>query len=554
MILRERQKLFVERSLEKLRERGNTLGVAPTGSGKTIMLAAVVGRSMDANGSKACVLAHRDEITSQNVDKFLKVNPGMSVSVVDATQKTWTGKTIFAMVQTLSRRRNLESMPPLDLLVIDEAHHAHAATYRRIIDAARVLNPKLKLFGVTATPNRGDGKGLRDIFDNCADQITLGEMIASGQLVRPRTFVIDLGVQEELGQVRRLADDYDMNEVAAIMDHSPLTEAVVKHWREKAGDRRTVVFCSTIAHARHVAEEFETAGVSTAMVTGETPDENRRNIFRRLEDGSLQVLVNVAVATEGWDCPPISCVVLLRPCSHKSTMVQMIGRGLRKIDPVIYPGIVKTDCIVLDFGTSSLIHGSLEQEVELDGEEKDAKGQAPMKTCPECESEVPIRVRECPVCGHEFPQLARPELSDFTMREIDLLKRSPFQWCDVDGNGARLVATGFDAWGGVFQSADKFIALGGLKDGSTRLLGVGDKTTCLASADDWLNMNETEEAAHKSRRWLKLPPSDKQLFYLPQEQAHLPSLTRYMAACLLTLRFNRGRIQRALAEADRRVA
>lgn len=557
MILRDRQKTFVQRSVDALTERGNTLGVAPTGSGKTIMLSAVVGQVLGGNGAKACVLAHRDEITAQNVDKFLKVNPGVSVSVVDAAQKTWTGKTVFAMVQTLSRRRNLESMPPLDLLVIDEAHHAHAATYRRIIEAARELNPNLKLYGVTATPNRGDGKGLRDIFDNCADQITLSEMIASGQLVRPRTFVIDLGIQNELGRVRRLVDEYDMNEVAAIMDHSPLTEAVVKNWREKAGDRRTVVFCSTIEHARHVAEAFETSGVSTALVMGETPDENRRNIFRRLEDGSLQVLVNVAVATEGWDCPPISCVVLLRPCSHKSTMVQMIGRGLRKIEPDKYPDIVKTDCIVLDFGTSSLIHGSLEQEVDLDGEEekeKSGKDEAPLKMCPDCECHVPLRVRECPFCGHEFPQLSKPKLGDFTMREIDLLKRSPFQWCDVDGNGARLVATGFDAWGGVFQSADKFIALGGLKDGSTRLLGVGDKTTCLASADDWLNMNETEEAAHKSRWWLKLPPSDKQLFYLPQEQAHLPSLTRYMAACLLTLRFNRGRIQRALAEADRRVA
>lgn len=554
MILRDRQKKFVERSVEALNTRGNTLGVAPTGSGKTIMLSAVVGQVLGGNGAKACVLAHRDEITAQNLDKFLKVNPGMSVSVVDARNKCWTGKTTFAMVQTLARANNLAAMPALDLLVIDEAHHAQAATYRRIIDAAKRSNPNVKLYGVTATPNRGDGKGLRGIFDNCADQITLGEMIASGQLVRPRTFVIDLGVQEELGHVRRLADDYDMNEVAAIMDHSPLTEAVVKHWRAKAGERRTVVFCSTVSHAEHVTEAFVGAGVAAALVTGETPEEIRRDVFRRLEDGSLQVLVNVAVATEGWDCPPVSCVVLLRPCSHKSTLIQMIGRGLRKLDPDKYPGMTKTDCIVLDFGTSSLVHGSLEQEVDLDGEEKDGKGEAPLKTCPECKAEVPIRARECPFCGHEFAVAAKRALQDFEMTEIDLLHRSPFQWCDIDDDGARLVATGFDAWGALFSRDGRYMAVGGLKDGTTKLLGIGDKISCLASADDWLSLNETEEAAHKFRRWLQLPPTDKQLLYLPENRKNSPSLTRYKAACLLSLQFNRGRIHRLLTSAGRRAA
>jgi len=514
----------------------------------------VVGQVLGGNGAKACVLAHRDEITAQNLDKFMKVNPGMSVSVVDSHAKSWSGKTTFAMVQTLARRKNLEAMPPLEMLVIDEAHHAEAATYRRIIDAARGRNPRIKIFGVTATPNRGDGKSLRDIFDNCADQISLGEMIASGLLVRPRTFVIDLGVQNELSQVRRIADDFDMNEVAAIMDHRPLTDAIVRHWREKASDRRTVVFCSTVAHAEHVQQTFSAAGVTTALVTGETPDNERKNIFIGLEDGTIQVLVNVAVATEGWDCPPVSCVVLLRPCSHKSTMIQMIGRGLRKLDPDKYPGMVKTDCVVLDFGTSSLIHGSLEQEVDLDGEEKEGKGQAPLKTCPECKAEVPVRVRECPFCGHEFTIAAKRTLQDFEMTEIDLLRRSPFQWCDIDGDGMRLVATGFDAWGALFSKDGQYMAVGGLKDGTTRFLGVGDKVSCLASADDWLNLNETEEAAHKSRRWLQLPPSDKQLLYVPEKYANSPTLTRYKAACLLTMHFNRGRIQRVLTGAERRVA
>lgn len=546
MILRERQKEFVGKCATALVEHGNTLGVAPTGSGKTIMLSAVVGEILRGSAAKACVLAHRDEITAQNLDKFRRVNPGMPVSIVDAEEKCWSGQTIFAMVQTLSRERNLVVMPPLDLLVIDEAHHARADTYRRVIEAAKARNPKIRIYGVTATPNRGDGKGLREIFDNVADQISLSEMIAEGQLVRPRTFVIDLGILDELGRVRKLANEYDMDQVAGIMDRRPITDEILRHWREKAGDRRTVVFCSTIKHAHHVLEAFLDNGVSAQIVTGDTPDDERTAIFASLDRGDTQVLVNVAVATEGWDCPPVSCVVLLRPCSYKSTMIQMIGRGLRKVDPEIYPGVIKTDCVVLDFGASALTHGALEQEINLDDRMKGPPQEAPHKKCPECGAIVPIRVIECPMCGHKFEPPPKPPLEDFEMTEVDLLRRSSFKWCDLEGDGSILVATGFSAYGALFARNGRYCAIGGLKDGTTKLLAEGDRITCLASADDWLNLNETEEAAHKSRGWLRLPPSDKQLQYLPDAYAGR-SMTRYSAACALSLAFNRSRIARALA-------
>lgn len=548
MILRERQKEFVDKCVSALREHGNTLGVAPTGAGKTIMLAAVAGRILDSNGSKACVLAHRDEITAQNVDKFQRINPGMSVSVVNATDKSWSGKAVFAMVQTLARERNLEMMPPLELLIIDEAHHARADTYRRVIDAVKARNPKILIYGVTATPNRGDGKGLRDIFDNVADQITLGEMIAEGQLVRPRTFVIDVGVMDELKRVRKLANEFDMDQVAGIMDRTPVTDAILRHWREKAGDRLTVAFCSTIEHAQHVLEAFVAGGVRAQLVTGETPDDVRAAVFASLDRGDTQVLVNVAVATEGWDCPPVSCVVLLRPCSYKSTMIQMIGRGLRKVDPEHYPGVVKTDCVVLDFGASALTHGALEQEINLDGHKKGPPQAAPEKKCPECGAMVPIRVVECPMCCHKFELPPKPPLENFEMTEVDLLRRSPFQWCPAVPDGSVIMATGFEAWGGIVRRDDRWYAVGGSTALPARVLHVGDRLACLASADDWLSMNETEDAAHKSRRWLKAPVTDKQLRYLPPEHqgAHL---TRYEASCILAHTFNRWKITHAIRTA-----
>ena len=126
MLLRPRQKLFVERSIAALDIHRNTLGVAPTAAGKTIMLSAVAGALVGDRGAKACVLAHRDELTDQNRTKFGRVNPGVTTSVVDANSKSWKAQVTFAMAPTLSRALNLDAMPALDLLVIDEAHHAVA--------------------------------------------------------------------------------------------------------------------------------------------------------------------------------------------------------------------------------------------------------------------------------------------------------------------------------------------------------------------------------------------------------------------------------------------
>ncbi|WP_077729908.1 DEAD/DEAH box helicase [Methylocaldum sp. 14B] len=551
MMLRPRQALLVERSLAALYRHGNTLAIGPTGSGKTIMLSAVAGGVLEEPDAKACILAHRDELTAQNREKFGRVNPGLTTSVFDAKEKSWAGRATFAMVQTLSRDAHLDAMPTLDLLVVDEAHHAASPSYRRVIDRVLSRNPKALIFGATATPARSDGKGLREVFSNVADQITLGELIASGHLVPPRTFVIDVGAQSALAQVRRTATDFDMTEVEAILNRTPITDAVIRHWREKAGERKTIVFCSTVAHAQCVADALNAAGIRAVLIHGELSDAERKARLAEYETGEAQVVVNVAVLTEGYDYTPTSCVVLLRPSSHKSTLTQMIGRGLRTVDPAEHPGVVKTDCIVLDFGTATLMHGSLEQEANLDGHQH--QGEAPTKECPSCEATVPLGCRECPLCGFEWtidPAEQAEAMDDFVMTEIDLLKRSNFRWCDLFGCDDALMATGFGAWGGVFFLNGRWHAVGGGKDLLPRLLAVGDRTVCMAKADDWLNENESLDTAHKTRRWLNEPPTEKQLRYLPQAIRSDFGLTRYQASALLAFQFNKSSIQRLVLAAN----
>lgn len=556
MLLRPRQKVFVERCLTALEKHGNTLGVAPTGSGKTVMLSALVGRLMERGSKSALILQHRDELTAQNRKTFHRVNPVITQSgVINATMKEYHEPVAFAMVPTIARNLG-RIVGPVDITVVDEAHHIAAKSYQDTLGRLYDLNPDMKLIGVTATPQRGDRTSLTPTFTNVGDQITIEELIRSGLLVRPRFFVVDIGVREELENVRKLVADFDMAEVAKVMDHHPLNEKVVEHWKEKAGDRQTVVFCSTIEHAEHICAAYREASVSARMVSSKTSAVDRKEILADFDASAFQVLVNVMVLTEGWDCPPVDCIVLLRPSSYKSTMIQMVGRGLRKIDPERHPGVTKTDCIVLDFGTSVLTHGTLEQSVDL--EPDDGKGEAPMKVCPECNSEVPLGVQECPLCGYVFPvELAgggeadeKEGLEHFTMSEVDIFNSSPFQWEEF-WDGVALIANGFTAWGLTIFYAGEWHAIGGMKGKPLAYLANGDKLLCLSSADDFIRMNEKEDSAHKSRRWLHLQATDRQRQYL---RVGPGPLNRYRASCMLTWQFNEQNIQKKLTQVGRKAA
>lgn len=551
MKLRPRQQDFVQRALFAIAENGNTLAIAPTGAGKTVMLSAAVKQSMDRKpGYRALVLQHRDELVAQNRATFRRVSPEAASDVYAADRKRWSEGVTFAMVQTLCREDNLATMPPMDLVVIDEAHHVAADSYLRIIKRAKDLNPEVAIFGVTATPQRGDKKALKEIFSNVADVISVKELIEAGNLVRPRVFVIDCGLREQLAGVRRTIADFDMDAVASIMDKSAVTAKVIEEWKSKAGDRKTVAFCSTVEHAQHFTEALNEAGVKSDLVHGNLSDGTRKKVLHDFEKDKFQVLVNVAVLTEGWDCQTVSCVILLRPCSFKSTMIQMIGRGLRKVDPEKHPGVVKSDCIVMDFGYSLLTHGGIETEVRLDPVHK---GGGMKKTCPDCGLDVPAAVLNCPACEYAFDPVERRELefkkeraalTEFTLTEVEILELSPFRW-EALWDGAVTIANAMTAWAVVVSHDGKQYAVGGTEDGAqAKLIAVTtDRLQAVASADDFLRENGDKDAARKSKRWIHETPSPKQLQVLGLDPMSSLGINRYKASCMLTWKFRERAIK-----------
>jgi len=551
IILRSRQSIFVKKCVSALTKHKNTLGVANTGFGKTIALSAITGKVINKK-KKALIMAHRDELTRQNSAKFKLVNPDIPISLFNADQKSFAGQTVFSMVQTLSMEKNLVQMPSVDLLVIDEAHHSASDTYQRVIGRALELNKKVKILGVTATPERSDNKGLRKTFSNVADVVTITEMIQAGHLVPPKALVIDIGTQAQLKDVKKTAADYDQAEVEAIQNTKYNNDQIVTKWLELASDRPTVVFSSTISHAEDVAEAFQNGGVDARAIHSQLGIKKRRETLEAFNNREFPVLVNPMILTEGWDCQICSCIILLRISSHKSVVIQMVGRGLRKVDPEQHPGVIKRDCLVLDFGISLLNAGDLNSTVILkdDGKAGDPED-AQKKTCPDCESELPIQTMVCPLCGYEFKvELSDDgfydEIAELRLIEIDLINKSPFRWIHLWESDRILIANGFDAWACVCSAnGEDWFSIGGMGQ-DANVLVVCDRPGAIASSDDFMRQNESSRTAKKAARWQTQPASQKQMQILARELGMCQQLNKIQAAAYLTFYFNRKKIERLM--------
>jgi ATP-dependent helicase IRC3 len=324
----------------------------PTGTGKTVVFAHFP--STLKMRKRLLVLAHREELLVQAQDKFRSVDPQLKAEIEQAgAHASDDAKVVVASVPTLARSHGarLSRLQPNDfsIIVVDEAHHAVAPTYRRIFDHFGLFEPATPrlLIGFTATPRRGDHQGLGEVFEEVCYARDLREMIVGGYLAPISGWRVDTDVSLDGVKVRH--GDFVESQLADVVNTRIRNHMLVKAYRDLARGRRTIVFCVNVAHAQAAQLVFAEAGVRAAAVWGMLPKDERRATLARFSEGELDVVTNCNLLTEGFDEPRVDCVIMARPTRSKLLYAQMVGRGTR-----LHPD--KTDLLVVDIADNSRTH------------------------------------------------------------------------------------------------------------------------------------------------------------------------------------------------------
>lgn len=378
--------------------------VSPTGSGKTVLATEGFIKPALARNSRILFIAHRTELITQARDKLnLPDQTGIIKAGFDPNPDA---PVQIASIQTLARRQ----LPPADLVIIDEVHHALSDSYRRILDAY----PFAVHLGITATPFRLDGKGLGQIADAMIEVATIPQLISLGYLVRSRAFALP---PPDLTGVRTIAGDYNEEQLATVMNKPRIGSRIVETYQRHASGRSAICFAVNILHSQTLCASFLAAGIACEHIDGSTPADERAAILDRLHTGATTVVCNCAVLTEGFDEPRIKCIILARPTKSRCLWRQCVGRGLRP-----YPGA--SDCQIHDHAGCYDRHGHVEQDEELslaDGV-KPKSHIAPHRQCLNCYAILPGSPEACDVCGFVFP--VKP-VTPPTVVDVDLVEVTP---------------------------------------------------------------------------------------------------------------------------------
>lgn len=319
-------------------DKGNrkTLVVMPTGTGKTIVFAKIVEECV-RRGYKVLIMAHRGELLDQAADKILKAT-GLRCSVEKAERSCigeWY-RVVVGSVQTLMHERRLRQFSPdfFDVIIIDEAHHSISPSYQTVLqhfDHAQVL-------GVTATPDRADMKNLGSYFESLAFEYTMPEAIKSGYLVPIKALTVPLKI--DISMVGISAGDFKVGEIGTALD--PYLYQIADEMEKYCMDRKTIVFLPLIATSQKFMAILNEHGFVAAEVNGNSED--RTQILLDFEEGRYNVLCNSMLLTEGYDCPAVDCIIVLRPTKSRPLYAQMVGRGTR-----LSPETGKEHLLLIDF-------------------------------------------------------------------------------------------------------------------------------------------------------------------------------------------------------------
>ncbi len=388
-------RLYQQTGVDEIRESYINKNVAPlfvlpTGGGKTVVFCKIA-EMTSKNNRRVLILVHRVELLRQTSKALNKSGVEHGLIHPDYTPDR-NALVQVASVQTLVRR--LDKIDAPDLIIIDESHHAVAGSWLKVKNHF----DKAKILGVTATPIRGDGKGLDSVFDDLILGPQISDLIEMGFLVKPIVYAPKTKI--DFSSVKIVRGDYDREQVTELMDKPTITGDAVQHYKKLCSGVPAVAFCVSINHAKHVAEEFRAHGYRAFAVSGDMSDDERTNILNGLGDGRVDVVTSCDLISEGTDIPAIGCAIFLRPTKSTGLYIQQGGRALRLSEG-------KTQAIILDHVGNVFNHGFLDEKREwsLEGKKKRSKRNAEpsisVKQCEECFA-VHEPAPSCPYCGFVY--------------------------------------------------------------------------------------------------------------------------------------------------------
>ena len=419
MILRAYQ----QRSIDMLYEwfskgnQGHPCMVLSTGAGKSVIIAALCRDALQNwPETRVLMLTHVKELIVQNAEKMRSIWPNAPMGIYSAgLKRRELGDPItFAGIQSV--RNKAAELGHYDLCIIDECHlvsHKDEGGYRQLINDLTVINPHLRVIGLTASPWRlGHGRICDNgaLFSDLIEPVSIEELLYHNHLAPLRSKRTDL--QIDMSGVHKRGGDYIESEMQAVVDTKLNNAEAVDETIRRAGDRKAwLFFCTGVDHAEHIRDVLIDRGIVAEMVVGSTPAAKRDEILRDFKAGRIRALTSMGVLTTGFDYPDIDLIAMLRPTMSPGLYLQMAGRGLR-------PKSHTDHCLVLDFAGNVVTHGPI-TNVREPKKKGDAPGEAPVKVCESCGELVHISVMICPSCGAPFPVKEAPK---FTLHNDDIMK------------------------------------------------------------------------------------------------------------------------------------
>ena len=436
--LRPYQEEAIDSTLRYFQDNdGNPLIVLPTGTGKSVVIAEFCKRVLAQwPDTKILVVTHVRELIRQNYEELKGMWPEAPAGINSAglKKRDYDPSIVFCGIQSVHKKAS--KFVKVDLCLIDEAHLIPRKTntmYQKFLGNLKIMNPHVRVVGLTATPYRLDSgllhQGDNNLFDGISYEADLKDMVENGYLTKlvskqPKTRLDVTGVSIRggefvAGELERAVNRTDVNE--SIVREIVLFGAERKSW---------LIFCAGVQHATDVAAIVKRYGISCETIFGDTPSHERDRIVRDFKAGQIRCIASMGVLTTGFNAPGVDLLALLRPTQSTGLYIQIMGRGMRNA-----PG--KDDCLVLDFAGNIARHGPVDRVNPKKPRKGDGEGVAPVKTCPKCESIVFAGTSECPDCGYVWPPKP-PEIEKTATTLPVMSMNAPATWLKVNAVSYRM--------------------------------------------------------------------------------------------------------------------